>query len=85
MIMRECDYTFTGEHLYGRRKKQIQAADGRSYHPTVKESWTEYIACVCGHTMPPSMMPEFIASEMESKRISRLHFGGETWQQGALL
>ena len=82
--MSECSQTFTGDHVYGRRKRQLKAPDGGSYHPTVKESWVEWIACSCGKEMPSSMMAEFVAAEKESKRISSLHFGGEQGEQAAL-
>ena len=82
--MDECKKTFTGEHVYGRRKRQLKAPDGGSYHPTVKESWVDFIACSCGKEMPSSMMAEFVAAEKESKRISSLHFGGEQGEQATL-
>ena len=82
--MSECSQTFTGEHVYGRRKKQLTNG-GKAYPPWVKESWVEYIACLCGKEMPSSMMAEFVAAERETKRISSLHFGGEQGEQATLL
>lgn len=79
-----CPRTFTGEHVWGRRKAQRKAPDGGSYHPTVKESWYEFIGCLCGERMPQSLEPEFYAAEKETKRISSLKFGGETGEQAKM-
>ena len=83
--MSECSQTFTGDHVYGRRKRQLKAPDGGSYHPTVKDSWVSYFACSCGKEMPSSMMAEFVAAEKEVRKISNLYFGGEQGEQAALL
>lgn len=81
----KCERTFTGEHVWGRRKAQLKAPVGGEGHPTVKESWVEFIGCPCGARMPQALMPEFLEGERETRRIKSLRFGGEAGEQGELL
>lgn len=76
--MPECERTLTGKHQWGMRRRQIG-----SYHPTVKESWLEYIGCVCGVEAPASLIPEIKKQWQETKRAGR--WVGERGEQPNLL
>lgn len=78
----ECGSTLTGLHQWSIRKRQLKAADGTRFHPTVKESWINFVGCVCGVEAPPAEEEEARKAWRETKAAAR--WSGEKGEQGSL-
>ena len=55
-------------HRYHPGRKQYEASDGSRYHPTVRESWTNVLICLCGAECPPDEVAAVKAALAETER-----------------
>ena len=74
--------TLTGKHQWSYRRRQLTGNNGERYYPWVKESYVQFVGCVCGVEATKEQEAEARKMWRETKQAAK--WAGETGEQARL-